>query len=129
LAPPGALHRLPGRAVATVDLVPGEPLLARRIAPGGSSALAARLPNGTRGVAIPHDDTQLPVAKGDVVDVLATFDTGDGGPPTITVARRALVIDVGRAAVTVAVQPDEAPRVAFAVIGGAVSLVLSPAGS
>jgi hypothetical protein len=54
--------------------------------------------------------------------VLATVEGAD--PPTVTVARRALVVDAGDEGVTVAVTVDETPRVAFAATGRGVTLVL-----
>jgi hypothetical protein len=61
--------------------------------------------------------------------VLATFDTGDGpagADPTFAVARSARVLGVtGDKAVTVALSPDEAPRVAFAIAKATVTLALT----
>jgi len=121
--PPHALATLPRRAVAAVDLAPGEILLAHRLA--GRSALAARLPAGRRAVAVPAAGG-LPVEVGDHVDVLATFDTGETGvDPTLVVARDALVLADQDDAVTVAVEQDAAPRVAYALAVGTITLVLS----
>jgi Flp pilus assembly protein CpaB len=49
----------------------------------------------------------------------------DAGAPTFAVATGALVVDVGADAVTVAVRPEEAPRVAFALARGTVTLALA----
>ncbi|MCU1485433.1 MAG: Flp pilus assembly protein RcpC/CpaB [Actinomycetia bacterium] len=126
LVPPGALRDLPADAVAAVDVHEGEPVLAARLVGPGSSAVAARLPAGTRGVAVPTG-SGLPLEVGDRVDVLATFDAGTTGEgePTFAVARRAVVVHVGEDAVTVAVSTSAAPRVAYALAAGAVTLVLS----
>jgi Flp pilus assembly protein CpaB len=104
----------------------GEVVLRARLAPAGTSPLAAALPPGTRGVAVPVDAAALPVAPGDVVDVLATFDPdlAEGHDPTVAVAREAVVVDVEEEAVVVAVTPSQAPRVAFAVAAGAVALAV-----
>src|SRR5437870_1135925 len=52
----------------------------------------------------------------------------DGAAPTFPVALGALVVDVGDESAAVAVTPDEAARVAFALTSGAVTLALaSPA--
>jgi hypothetical protein len=77
-------------------------------------------------VAVPLDPGSLPVEPGDVVDVLGTFDPqlADGAEPTVAVARSALVVDVAGEAVVVAVTPEQAPRVAFAVHAGAVALAV-----
>ncbi|HEX7276722.1 MAG TPA: hypothetical protein VF244_05050, partial [Acidimicrobiales bacterium] len=68
---------------------------------------------------------------GDTVDVLATFDpagAAEGVAPTFPVAVAALVVDVGDESAAVAVTPDEAARVAFALASGVVTLALaSPA--
>jgi hypothetical protein len=69
----------------------------------------------------------LPLEVGDRVDVLATFDPGvaGDGTPTFAVATGAVVVHVGRDAATVAVSQAAAPRVAYALAAGTVTLVLS----
>ena len=107
----------------------GEVVHRRRLAPGGISAMAALLPTGTRGVAIPGCAAGLPLAAGDVVDVLATVaEVGatDELPPTVVVSAAATVLDVGEAAVSIAVPEADAGRVAYAVATGLVTLVLVP---
>ena len=126
--PPGAVAALPPGAVAVDGLHRGEVLLRGRLVRGGASPAAARLPAGTRGVAVPAADG-LPVAVGDLVDVLATFDGADGGEPTFAVARAALVVHVGDRTATVAVGAEEAPRVAYALAAGVVTLTLSAGSS
>jgi Flp pilus assembly protein CpaB len=126
LVPRSALTSVPDGAVALTDLRAGEVLLPTRLSGPGRSLVAARLPRGTRGVAIPTG-TGLPVTLGDHVDVLATFDAaaaGDGAP-TFAVAEDALVVHVDREAVTIAVVAGIAPRVAYALAAGSVTLVLS----
>ncbi|MGH9086141.1 MAG: Flp pilus assembly protein CpaB [Acidimicrobiales bacterium] len=127
LAPPGALAELPEDAVARVDLTAGEPLLPRRLAGHDLSPLAAALPPDTRAVAIPTEPgTAPPLVAGDRVDVLlvvAAEMAGDG-PPGFAIATDALVVAVDEHAVTVAVERDEAPRVAAALGVGAVTLAL-----
>jgi Flp pilus assembly protein CpaB len=124
--PAGALQTLPDGAVATVDMVAGEALVPSRLAPTGTSAVAARLPDGTRGVAVPVDGTP-PLALGDRVDVVATMGDGSSGRPTVTAARDAVVVDVGEEAVTVAVAVGDVNEVAFALTAGVVTLALSGA--
>lgn len=129
LIPDGALDRAPVGAVLADAVHEGEVVLGARLAPAGTSPLAAALPEGTRAVAVPVDAT-LPVEPGDVVDVLATFDPdlAEGADPTVAVARGAVVVDVAEGSVVVAVTPGQAPRVAFAVAAGAVALaVVAPA--
>ena len=120
VVPDGALREVPPGATAVTSLAAGEIVLARRVAPDGLSIVAARLPEGTRGVAVPHGIAPLPVEVGDAVDVLASFES-----ETITVATDALVVDVGEDAVTVAVDEDDAAGVAYAVTAGVVTLALS----
>jgi hypothetical protein len=77
-------------------------------------------------VAVPTG-SGLPLRVGDRVDVLATFDPGvsGDGEPTFAVARGAVVVHVGKEAVTVAVAEAAAPKVAYALAAGTVTLVLS----
>lgn len=113
-----ALGRRASAAIRT-----GEVVHLARVAPAGRSAVAALLPPGTRGIAVPTGPGSLPLEVGDVVDVLAT--TGEGVvPPTVTVADATVVVDVGEGAVTVAVPRDQAPQVAYAVATGLVTLAL-----
>lgn len=119
VVPDGALTSLPAGAIAAVDLAPGEIVLPSRIGGGG------RVPPGTRGIAVPVADG-LSLSPGDRVDVLATFDVkSSGGPPTVVVARDASVLRVSKNAATVAVPEDTAPKVAYALAAGTVTLVLS----
>jgi Flp pilus assembly protein CpaB len=124
--PSGALRALPVGAIAATELETGEPLVARRLLGRGPSAVAARLPSGTRGIAVPGADG-LPLRVGDHVDVLATFepDSAPTDAPTFAVARGATVIHVGQEVVTIAVVASSAARVAYALAAGAVTLVLS----
>lgn len=125
LLPPGAVtvDGLGARASATIH--EGEVVHGSRLAPAGLSATTAQLPAGSRGLAVPVGAGALPVEVGDVVDVLATSDALDpSGAPTVTVAPAALVVAVGDTAVTVAVTPEQAPRVAYAISTGLVALAL-----
>jgi Flp pilus assembly protein CpaB len=79
-------------------------------------------------VAVPNGRPGLALVRGDEVDVLATFDpagAAEGAPPTFPVAVAALVVDVGDESAAVAVTPDEAARVAFALASGVVTLALA----
>lgn len=127
LVPDGALRRAADGAVTAAAIHAGEPVLGARLAPNGRSPTVALLPPGTRGVAVPVGQGSLRPEPGDLVDVLATFDpsvAGDG-EPTVAVALGAVVIAARDDAVTVAVAAEEAPRLAFALTAGAVTLVLS----
>lgn len=113
--------------VALADLVPGDVVVAARVAPDGLRGNRALLPRGRKALAVARGVATPRVRPGDWVDVLATFEPGAAGDedPTFAVARRSLVIDVGDEAVTVAVTADEAPRVAYALAVGTVTLVLT----
>lgn len=115
-----------GRTVV-VALFPGLPVVRGHLAPDGLGGVAALLPTGTRAVAVPAGGASAPVRTGDLVDVLATFDpsSSEAGEPTFAVATAALVVDVGDDSTTVAVGPDEARRVAFAVAHGVVTLAVT----
>lgn len=119
-----------GRTVLS-PVFPGVPLVAGQLAPDGRRGLTGLLPPGSRAVAVPNGRPGLVLVRGDSVDVLATFDpagAADGAPPTFPVAVAALVVDVGDESAAVAVTPDEAARVAFALASGVVTLALaSPA--
>jgi Flp pilus assembly protein CpaB len=121
--PGGALSEPPIGRLALVDLVPGEVLVSSRVAPDGLTGVAALVPDKWRAVAVPATTTTgaTPVLDvGDRVDVLVTL----GEPPTVVVADDALVVDVSDETVTVAVPRDAAPKVAFGVVAGGVTLAL-----
>jgi len=118
------------QALGRVVVVPafeGQPIVRRQLAPWGLTGAAALLPPGKRGIAVAAGPAAAKLSKGDTVDVLATFDpaTAAGKEPTFPVAVGASVIDAGGEAVTIAVDPEEAKRVAFAIAHGAVTVVLS----
>lgn len=122
---------------AVVKLLGGTPVVRGHLAPWGLQGIAALLPPGTRAVAVPTGSASVPLRRGDLVDLLATFGSevkGAGaseiaGEPTFPVAMAAPVVDVGDEAVTVAVHPAEAKAVAFAIGHGAVTLTLTTPGN
>ena len=121
----GATGDVVGRTVV-VPLFKGTPVVAGQLAPDGLEGVAALLPAGGRAVAVPTGPASVALRRGDRVDVLATFDPPPAGhAPTFPVAETALVVDAGPEAVTVAVAPEEALRVAYAVAAGVVTLVLT----
>ena len=117
-----------GRTVV-VPLFRGAPVLRSQVAPWGLQGVAALLPPGARAVAVPTGGAAPELRTGDVVDVLATLDADleAGEEPTVAVAAGALVVDVGEESATVAVAPDEARRIAFALTAGSVTLSLRTA--
>jgi Flp pilus assembly protein CpaB len=131
VVPAGAVADAPDGRIVTDAVVAGEAVVERRLAPGGLSTVAALVPEHHRAIAVPSSIGGLgtdapPLTNGDRVDLLATFDVLDGdAPPTGAVAEGALVVDVGdEGTVTVAVPEEDAPRVAFAVARGTVTLAL-----
>ncbi|HUQ63433.1 MAG TPA: Flp pilus assembly protein CpaB [Acidimicrobiales bacterium] len=126
-----ALSEVLGRTVLT-RLFPGQAVVREQFAPFGLEGVAALLPPGARAVAVPTGGATAPLRKGDVVDVLATFDPAAPGAaaqePTFAVATNAVVVDVGGDAATVAVGPEEAKRVAFAVTQATVTLAVGAPG-
>jgi len=121
-----------GQAVGRVVVAPlfqSQAVVRRQLAPWGVTGAAALLPPGKRGISVAAGPAAAKLDKGDTVDVLATFDPATsaaaGKEPTFPVAVGATVIDVGDDAVTIAVDPEEAKRVAFATAHGAVTIVLS----
>ncbi|HEX2041434.1 MAG TPA: Flp pilus assembly protein CpaB [Acidimicrobiales bacterium] len=126
----GAVDEVVGRT-AVVPVFPGQPVVRAQLAPEGRRGVAALLPPGGRAVSVPTGPASPRLERGDVVDVLATFAEaaaqGEGGEPTFPVATAAPVVDVGEESATVAVSAEEAARVAFAVVHGAVTLALTAA--
>lgn len=141
--PEGAVAGAPRGQAARTDLYEGEVVVRDRLAPQGLEGVAALVPRGARALAVPVGSARLPLSVGDRVDILATFDlVGWGGPdsagaradasssasglpPTFAVARHGHVVGLTDDAVTVAVDADEAERVAFALAQGAVTLTLA----
>ena len=131
LVPVGALDAsaTPVGEATRVSVVVGEVVLTNRLAGRGARGVAAMVPAGYRAVALPNDTNAPRVQPGDRVDVLATFDVGDGGGdatsnPSFAVASAAEVLAVNAHTITLAVNADDAPRVAFALAKAAVTLVL-----
>lgn len=111
--PAGALPTAPVGQVLTAAALAGEPLVAARVAPEGLSPVAALVPAGWSAVAVAASPSP-PLEPGDLVDVLA---------PDV-VAEGAVVVHVGRDAVTVAVPVRDAPAVAEAATVAFVVLAL-----
>lgn len=115
------LERSPVGRTAWVPLVEGEALVVSKFAPLGSTGVAALLPAGARALAVPAVTGNPSLQRGDRVDVLVTVD----GSPTEAVATGAMVLDATPDVVTVAVTADDAPKVAFALSRGVVTLSLA----
>jgi Flp pilus assembly protein CpaB len=128
VVPEGALDTLPVGLVATDPIVPGEAVVASRLAPDGLHGLAALLPAGWRAFAVPSGPGALRVEQGDVVDVLATLEPaaagGTGDEPTVLLAGAAEVLAVDEQSVTIAVPADAADDMAFALASATITLAL-----
>ncbi|MEO6317885.1 MAG: SAF domain-containing protein [Acidimicrobiales bacterium] len=127
LVPEDALKELPADARLAQAVYEGEVLRSERLAPAGASAVAARLPEGTRAVAVPTEPgTTPPLEVGDRVDVLVAMaaEAVGGGPPGFALATDVEVVDVAEVAVTLAMPRDAAPRLAVAFGQAAVTLAL-----
>jgi Flp pilus assembly protein CpaB len=127
LVPDGAAGELTGAQRAATPIWAGEVVHEARLAAAGLSAVAGRLPPGTRAVAVPVEPSSAPPLEvGDRVDVLVALapEAAGSGPPGFALATGVPVVDVADAAVTVALSPDAAPRVAVALGQGAVTLAL-----
>ena len=124
--PAQALSTPPVGRIASAAIIEGEPVVADRVAATGVSAVAALIPAGDVGIAVPIDPGTMTLAIGDRVEVLATFDPDTiDGAPTIVVSRLAVVVDVRDEAVTLSMPQGDGERVAFALATAAVTVVLT----
>jgi Flp pilus assembly protein CpaB len=128
VVPEGALDALPVGLVAIDPIVPGEAVLASRLAPDGLHGLAALLPPGWRAFAVPSGPGALRLERGDLVDVLATLEPaaagGTGDEPTVLVAESAEVLAVDDQSVTIAVPASASEDLAFALASATITLAL-----
>lgn len=114
--------------VANAPIFAGEILVAGRLAPDGSSPVAAQVPPGRRALAIPTTAGAPPLEVGDVVDLVAVVDPTTAGAGPARVAEAASVVAIGDEAVTVTVALDEVRDTAFAVSTGTVVIALTGPG-
>jgi len=101
---------------ARVDLVPGEAVAASRLHRDAASAVAARLPHATRGVAV-HLVDDVPLELGGRADL---HDLGDGR----VIARDVPVVDRSDTATTFAVPSDAVDDVVSAGSTAGVTAVI-----
>lgn len=159
-APPGAfgsIEQAAGR-VALADLSKGEAVTRTRLARVRAGPVASLIPEGLRAFAVP---TALPrgvVAPGDLVDVLATYSSGQPHTETVVAGVEVLFVlggtdgpalggadgpsigggggsalDAGLAGtdagtLIVLVSPDQDERLAYARAFGDLSVAIQPAG-
>ncbi len=146
LVPPSTFKRLEDveSRVTSVRLLKGEPILAGKLAPVGSSAgLAAVIPPGMRGVTVGVNDVSGVagfVLPGSRVDVITTIDIDPKKGPTDTVSKVILhdiqVLAVGQrmdadgkkakkvSVVTLLVSPAQAEHLTLASTRGTIQLAL-----
>ncbi|MGH9212624.1 MAG: SAF domain-containing protein [Acidimicrobiales bacterium] len=137
-----ALDEVPLGAVVRQPVAAGEPVIGDRLAPQGLTGVAALVPTGSRAVAIPVGPAGIPpVEVGDQVDVLAMtaapadehghenedVTSAAAGSPAVALVERAPVVDVGEAAVSVAVPAIDVPALLAGLTQGAVLLTLAGA--
>jgi hypothetical protein len=155
LVPEAALPAPPAGALVRHPVAAGEVLVRTRLAPLGLTGAAALVPPGSRAVAVPLAPLAAPpLAVGDLVDLLAVVGPGGGsvepgggsvepgggptGPagtttgavdstddPAFPLVESAPVVDVGGETASIAVPEADAPRVAYALVQGAVVITLS----
>jgi Flp pilus assembly protein CpaB len=153
--PAGALSpNAAQRRVVAVPVVRGAFVVDGNVAPRRRTGLDGAIPPGMRALRIVARDALRPPV-GSSVDVLVTFESRDetaaGGAPTVVAARGVLVLGTddepaaiesgtagtagtgrdtggqsGGVGVTLLVTEDDAPRLAFAVAAGVVTLALVP---
>lgn len=122
--PDGAVEIVGVDVVARERIHPGEVIVGARVS-GSGVGLAERLPEGTSAIAVPSGPGWPPLAIGDVVDLHATLNELVGGQPeTLRVAERAVVVDVGERAVTVAVPRTQVSATANALSRGVITVAL-----
>jgi Flp pilus assembly protein CpaB len=129
LVPSGATDDPIGRIVHS-PVFDGEVVVDGRLAQPGQRGLAARVPPGQRAVAIPREPGTTPDLEAgqrvDLIVVLPPDASGvDSGPPGLVVAAGAVVVDVAEEATTIAVDEEDATRVAVALALGVVTLALA----
>jgi Flp pilus assembly protein CpaB len=149
--PAGALSPSEARdRVIAVPVPRGGFVADGNVAPRHRTGLNGVIPPGTRALRIVVRDALRP-RVGSAVDVLVTFDAGNGvspggGAPTVTAVRGVLVLGTDEApatveasrgpgasdrsggglGVTLLVSEDDAPRLAYAAATGVVTLALVP---
>jgi Flp pilus assembly protein CpaB len=120
----GVLHALPAETTVSAALMAGEPVHRQRVGRAGEGPVASVLPDGTSGLAIPRDETSLPLQPGDRVDVVAAVTTV-GGATARVVTAGATVAFVAERAVVVAIPAEHLTDAAQALTDGGVVLALS----
>ena len=123
--PDDVVGALDGDAVALHAIGAGEVLVTQHVAPG--SGLAAALPSGTAGVAVPLTGSGPPLSVGDLVDLVLADDplgpTGDASVGQV-LSSAGPVVAVTETAVVVAVPEAAAPAAAAAAAEGRAVLVV-----
>ena len=150
-APPGAMSSIEqavGR-VALVDLAAGEAVTETRLARVRAGPVASLVPQGLRAFAVPTSLPHGAVAVGDLVDVLATYGSGQPRTETVVAGVEILLVLAGASARTssaggleldaagagateptvlvLLVSPDQQERLAFARAFANLEVTIQPA--
>jgi Flp pilus assembly protein CpaB len=118
--PARAVRRLPAGAALSGPVARGEVITTARLA-----ASPEALPGGRVAMAVPRGEAPIAVQPGQRVEVFATFDAslaGIGRPTSTRVVRRAVVLRVRGAVLTLAVTGPEATGLATATALGTVTV-------
>ena len=121
MVPRGAMRRVPVGRRLTERTVAGEVLIASRLR-GGTSRLAATIPEHWRAMMIPVPTAFLELAPGDHVDVVAPTAEAEGSE---SIVRDAVVLGSADGIVTIAVPDEVVPIVADAIAAATIQLALS----
>jgi pilus assembly protein CpaB len=136
LVPPGAVtspSSVLGRPLAA-DVLAGEVITSSRLAAAGGP-VASLVPEGLRAVPVTVDLPPGTVAAGDLVDVMATYATGQAYTETVVEAAEILSAEraggeegfAGATTIILLVAPDAAERLAFARAFADISVAVAPA--
>jgi pilus assembly protein CpaB len=136
LVPPGAVmspSSVLGRSLAA-DVLAGEVITSSRLAAAGGP-VASLVPEGLRAVPVTVDLPPGSVAAGDLVDVLATYATGQAYTETVVEGAEILSAEraggeegfAGATTLILLVAPDAAERLAFARAFADISVAVAPA--
>lgn len=135
LVPPGAVtspSSVLGRPLAA-DVLAGEVITSSRLAAAGGP-VASLVPEGLRAVPVTVDLPPGTVAAGDLVDVMATYATGQAYTETVVEAAEILSAEraggeegfAGATTLILLVAPDAAERLAFARAFADISVAVAP---
>lgn len=121
LTPEGALAELPLGAIAEVDLVAGEVLLAERLFPDGNG-----LHPGQRLVTIPPPLAGSPASAGSTVELFGLLPIGEGVTTPAVRLAEGTVVATKEGAIFVAVDAAVVPTIVEHLALGSIEIIISP---